>query len=288
MILWSSLNLPEAQFCHLGAHRFMQRFHASSFATVMTELARVFTAVSMADSAGLPPDDELDRSTVQAALERAKPALAELPLSRVVQTQFLRIEQAIERQAKPFELAILLREFHDNLLVELASAWFLMIPADRRFAYEQPYPIFGPDVYAAFPDARRDIAAAGRCYALDEWTACVMHCMRALEFGLRWLGGRVKLDALETKGENWKNVIDQIEKKVRQMENEPKSEDKSKRLQFLSEAAAQFRWFKDAWRNDAAHSHSHYDEREGAPLFLHVSDFFRHIAAQAMRDSSSE
>lgn len=85
------------------------------------------------------------------------------------------------------EVVILVREMNNNLMVELSSAWFLMIPADRRFVYEQPNPIFGEVVYNVFPDARRDIAAAGRCYALDEWTACVMHLMRALEFGLRWL-----------------------------------------------------------------------------------------------------
>jgi len=173
---------------------------------------------------------------------------------------------------------------NNNLMVELAEAWFLMIPADKRFIYEQPSPIFGETVHKAFPDAQRDIAAAGRCYALDEWTACVVHLMRALEHAMRWLASRVHLDPESIKGENWKNVIDQIEKKIREMESEPKSAEKSAKIQFLSQSATQFRWFKDAWRNDAAHGHVYYDEREGAPLFLHISDFFRHIATEAIKD----
>jgi hypothetical protein len=182
------------------------------------------------------------------------------------------------------EIAILLRELNNNLMVELSSAYFLVIPADRRFIYEQPHPIFGLETHDAFPGARRDIAAAGRCYALDEWTACVVHLMRALEYGLRWLATRVGLQPEEVANENWKNVIDRIEKKIREMEQLSKSPTKSENVQFLSEAATQFRWFKDAWRNDAAHGRMSFDEREGIPIFLHISDFFRHIAAEAVKD----
>ncbi len=108
--------------------------------------------------------------------------------------------------------------------------------------------------------------------------------MRALEHGLLWLAKRVNLDPEDMKREQWKNIIDQIEKKIRAMESEPKSAEKSVKVQFLSEAATQFRWFKDAWRNDAAHAHVHYDEREGALIFLHISDFFRHIAKEAVKE----
>jgi len=218
-----------------------------------------------------------------AALQEANKYFLELPLSRVLRQQWQRLLARVDAAAPLSEIAILIREMSNNLLVELSSAWFLMIPADRRFVYEQPNPIFGNEVHCAFSDAGRDIAAAGRCYALDEWTACVFHLMRALERPLLWLADRVKLDSGDMKRENWKNIIDQIEKKIRDMESEPKSEEKSVKLKFLSEAATQFRWFKDAWRNETAHAHVHYDEREGALIFLHVSDFFRHIAAEAAK-----
>lgn len=254
------------------------RFRASSFATVIAQLRQSAMSVELAMPGGPSPKD-----VVLAALQAADLQFRELPLSPVLKSQWQRL---IERAdiAPLGEVAILIREMNNNLMVELSSAWFLMIPADRRFVYEQPTPIFGDDVYRAFPKAQRDIAAAGRCYALDEWTACVIHLMRALEHGLMWLAERVKLNPEDMKRENWKNIIDQIEKKIRDMESEPKSNEKSLKVQFLSEAATQFRWFKDAWRNDAAHAHVHYDEREGVPIFLHISDFYRQIAAEAVKE----
>lgn len=267
--LWSVLDMAE-------------RFRVASFAVVIGQLCESTTLVRfgpIGTAVGFNLPDP--RPVILAALNDAESQFKELALSAVLRDQWRRL---MERSASvPLqELVILIREMHENLLVELSSAWFLMIPADRRFVYEQPSPIFGGDVHDAFPEARRDIAAAGRCYALDEWTACVVHLMRALEPGLLWLADRVKLDSEDMKRENWKNIIDQIEKKIRGMESEPKSIEKSVKVQFLSKAATQFFWFKDAWRNDAAHGHEHYEERDGAPIFLHVSDFFRHIAAEAI------
>ncbi len=234
--------------------------------------------MNMSRPGGPNPD-----SVVHAALKAAEFEFKELKLSPVLRSQWERLS-ARATDAPMAEIAILLREMNNNLMVELATAWFLMIPADKRSMYEQLSPVFGGDVHQVFPDARRDIAAAGRCYALDEWTACVLHLMRALEYALRWLASRVSLNPETIKGENQKNVIDQIEKQIRKMEDEPKSASKAAKLQFLSEAAAQFRWFKDAWRNDAAHAHVYYDEREGGSIFLHVSGFFRHVAAEAVKD----
>ena len=255
-----------------------QHFRVCSFATVIAQLRESATIAQF-----VPADAPDPRSVILAALQEADRQFKELSLSLVLRGQWQRLMERSEF-APLSELVILIREMSNNLMVELSSAWFLMVPADRRFVYEQPHPIFGEVVNRAFPEAQRDIAAAGRCYALDEWTACVTHLMRALESGLRWLAMRVQLDPSEIKSENWKVVIDLIEKKIRELESTPKSDEKREKTQFLSEAAMQFRWFKDAWRNDAAHAHVYYDEREGAPIFLHVSDFFRHIAAEAVKD----
>jgi hypothetical protein len=259
--IWSLLDMAE-------------RFRVATFATVMAQMRESAALIDFS----IPNGAEL----VRVALKDADKEFKELKLSLVLRTQWQRLLERSET-ASLQEIKILIREMNNNLLVELDSAWFLIIPADRRFPYEQPSPIFGQDVHSAFPDARRDIAASGRCYALDEWTACVIHLMRALEHGLRWLADQVGLGQEAVSNENWKNVIDQIEKKIRELEALPKSDDKRKRTQFFSEAAIQFRWFKDAWRNYAMHSHEHYDEREGAIIFLHLSDFFRHIGAEAMR-----
>lgn len=250
------------------------RFRAVSFATVLVHLQIARTLVDEAAQYGAPDP----RKVVMAALHDANAEFKELQLSPVLRSQWERLMKGAET-ALLAETSILIREMHNNLMVELAAAWFLIIPADRRFVYEQTHPIFGQEVHDSFPDARNDIAAAGRCYALDEWTACIFHSMRALEHPLSWLGLYVGLTHAEVQAENWKNIIDRIEKKIRELEALPKSPTKTDELKFLSEAATQFRWFKDAWRNHVAHAHDFHDERSAVPIFLHVSDFFRHLAS---------
>lgn len=56
---------------------------------------------------------------------------------------------------------VLFKELGNDLLRDLASAWFLMIPSERRSLYEQRQPLFGPLVDLAFPEANDDIAGAG-------------------------------------------------------------------------------------------------------------------------------
>ncbi len=78
--------------------------------------------------------------------------------------------------------------------------------------------------------------------------------------------------------ENWKNIIDQIEKEIRKLEALPKGPAKTATLTFYSEAASQFRYFKDAWRNHVSHARAQYDEREALTIFEHVRTFMHDLA----------
>jgi hypothetical protein len=78
--------------------------------------------------------------------------------------------------------------------------------------------------------------------------------------------------------ETWGQVIGQIEKKINRIEQESRTEERSERQRFYSEAAAQFRYFKDAWRNHVSHNRAKYDEREARRVWEHVRDFMEHLA----------
>jgi len=249
----------------------MLRFYAVSFGVVMGNIARMSALIASGMS-----DDEQARDSVERLLAESEPHLFELPLSRVIQNQFSRL-QKLTKTADGRELAILLRELHENIFSELTAAYFLMIKADRRGFYDPAAsPAFGRAVQDKFPEAAIDIAAASRCFALDEWTACVFHLMRVLEHGLQSLVIEVGLPPLSH--ENWKNVIDQIEAKIKAMEQLPKTPQKIERLKFLSASAAQFRYFKDAWRNHVAHVHENYDEHSGSPVWTHVKAFMQALS----------
>lgn len=255
----------------------MIRFRASSYGASLLALGRAAMLIDAAREAGFADDEAANRRVISQAVDEAAPSVRELPLSPVAKYQFEQLQKRT-KEANGQELAILIRELCNGLMVELSSAWFLMIKADQRELYEQRRPVFGEAVGNQFPEASADIAAAGRCYALDEWTACVFHLMRVLEHGLRKLAVDVGLPADAMAHENWKNVIDQIEKKIREMEALPKTPEKVARMQMLSAAATQFRYFKDAWRNHVSHAKAAYDNHSGPLVWLHVNAFMQSLA----------
>ena len=245
----------------------MLRFYAASFGIVMSNIARTNAMIRAFE--GVEGDLEYLRKEIEALLEETSAHVMTLPLPLMLIHQFERLEKSV--QTAPIgELAILLRELHNNVTSELSSRYFLMLSVNERVLYEQQDPPFGEKVQGKFPEAALDIAAASRCHALGEWTACVFHLMRVLEHGLRLIADEVGVNAAQ---ENWKNVIDQIESKIRAFEQLPKTPEKETRLRFLSGAAAQFRYFKDAWRNHVSHANKNYDEHSASPVWVHVESF---------------
>jgi len=234
-------------------------------------------------------NNELELQILREAIKEIVEELAELPVSRVVTEQAKRLQKRIEegRGAGP-ELAALLIELQNNLWVDLSSCWFLMLTSEVRDFYEQANPPFGEMVAKTFPELSNEIAAASRCYALDEWTACVFHLMRLLEQALRVLAARVGLEPDAMKHENWKNVIDQIEKKIREMGELRKSPEKIEAMRILSEVATQFRYFKDAWRNHVSHANVTYDRHSGLPIWQHVRGFMQQLATIDSESASAD
>ena len=136
---------------------------------------------------------------------------------------------------------------------------------------------FGENVIDAFPSASDDIIEAGNCYALDRPTACVFHCMRILEYGLKALADNVgrTFDA-----QNWQNIIEEIESEIMKMKKMKNSKEKSERLQFLSEAAKEFTYFKDGWRNHVSHNRLKYDLPQAHSALNHVRSFMQQLSKE--------
>ena len=173
----------------------------------------------------------------------------------------------------------MIRELHNNILAELTAHWYLVIPDYQRGLYEQVNPPFGTAVAGAFPEASRDIASAARCLAMDEWTACIFHSMRVIELGLRRVA--IALDvpmAASADYESWGGLIDQIEKAIKDIGQEPRGAEKTYRLRFYSAIGMEMRYFKDAWRNHVSHSRVTYDELQARTVFAHVRDFMQQFA----------
>jgi hypothetical protein len=160
---------------------------------------------------------------------------------------------------------------------ELFNRWaYLYDPAKYR-AIQQFDRDWAP-IINSFPSAKEDARSAIECFGIAQNTACVFHLMRVLEHGLAALAKDV---GKEFDVQNWQNIIDQIESEVRNLGKRlPSGAAKNARLQFLSEAAKEFVYFKDGWRNYVSHGRGNYDEYQARSVMEHVRSFMTTLSSK--------
>jgi hypothetical protein len=138
-------------------------------------------------------------------------------------------------------------------------------------------------VTASFPGTESDIKAGADIWAMGHHTASVFHMMRVLEHGLGALArnvGRV----FDT--QNWYNIINEIEAAIKQEDKTlPRGSEKNERLRFLSEAAKEFSYFKDGWRNYVSHNKCTYDEHQARSVMEHTRHFMTILASNPPSDA---
>ena len=153
---------------------------------------------------------------------------------------------------------------------ELQSRTVLFISAERA-RYLEKDDLVSEETRAYFPLASQELRIAGNCFAASLDTACVFHCMRALEHGLRAVANDV---SVTFDIQYWQTVLDEIASKVAALgKTLPRGKNKNERLQFLSEAVSEFRYFKDGWRNYVSHKHVSYGEQQALKVLGHTSSF---------------
>jgi hypothetical protein len=140
-------------------------------------------------------------------------------------------------------------------------------------------------VYEAFHDAKADVFDGVVCWSLERNTASVFHMMRVLEYGLLRLSEEVEV-VFDT--QTWHKIIDQIETKIGVLQDTITGPSRKERLQFLSEAAKEFRYFKDGWRNYVAHNRVIYDKQQARSVIEHVRAFMTILSTKLKTDSSAE
>ncbi len=175
------------------------------------------------------------------------------------------------------ELNTRARGLRDVIETELGQYLYYRYPKEKGFKFIS-WQTDWKDAIASFPSAKRNIFCAVDCYALEHNDACVFHCMLILERGLGALANDVEL---RFDVQQWHIIIEEIEKKIRTISQSlPKGTPKSERMQFLSAAAKEFFYFKDAWRNHVAHGRGSYDEHQAASVLEHVRAFMNHLSTQ--------
>jgi len=137
-------------------------------------------------------------------------------------------------------------------------------------------------ITTAFPLASKEVVASGNCLVASLYTASVFHSMRAAEIGMRVLGHTIGVTFPDKPLElaEWQNILDQADSKIKAMNSLQPKQHREEELHFYSQAAIQFRYFKDAWRVRVAHARETYEERPALRVFDHTLEFFEVLATR--------
>ena len=164
---------------------------------------------------------------------------------------------------------------------QLSTKLFFYIPVARAAFHElkQQQP---PQLVQAFPVASEELKRAGNCYAFGAYTASVFHSMRAAEKGVHALAGflSVSIPNQDLNLQDWETLLQQTEAKIKDIQNEPKTQARDEKQEFCSQAAAQFRYFKSGWRNLVSHIRKSYQEDEAREVLIHVQALLEHLSTK--------
>lgn len=160
-----------------------------------------------------------------------------------------------------------------SLKSELGSMLFRVVSRERNEYLEFRWLVASP-ISAKFPTSLRELNNAGSCYALGQSTASVFHSMRALEPGLSALAAPFSVSASY---ENWQNIIEQIESKIRALGQQTKTPQRIADDKFFGEAVAHLYFVKNAWRNHVAHSRDSYSDDEALKILQHSKEFIESL-----------
>jgi|ERR1022692_588384 uncharacterized membrane protein required for colicin V production len=175
--------------------------------------------------------------------------------------------------AKIISIKTLVSQLIGAIQTELKDELFFRIDKRHRPFYDKL--LLTPEAESAFPSSIRDMVEAGRCYALDRSTACVLHLMRALEIPINAL---VKALNFTPSSPNWEQVLNESEREIRKISPATNGPTWKEDEQFYSEAALHFRFIKNAWRNYAVHRRDTYNDHEAWEIMTHVRSFTDHLA----------
>jgi hypothetical protein len=174
------------------------------------------------------------------------------------------------------------RVLRETLTSELERRWIFIPDLGNFRKYFNKS--FGQEVDDAFPDAIRDTASAANGYIYDEPDACVFHCMRTAEYGLRGLARRIA-PRLRAEKLEWGMIIKVLRKRIDDLHAPGKrriTPQREKRLEFYAEALDQCQYFKGI-RNNAMHTHGHYESADALKALTHVEEFMRLLAKNGIK-----
>jgi hypothetical protein len=141
--------------------------------------------------------------------------------------------------------------------------------------------IAGDQFKANFPKANTELIEAGNCLALDRYTACVCHLMRALEYVLKALQNELDITPDPEPWKNtWGKILAGIEAKKGDGKKIKPSSEWMKQRDFYDKCYSFLNATKTPYRDSTFHVVSIYDEASAKSIFAVTVEMLRHSATK--------
>lgn len=264
----------------------MLKHLAKDFLAMGEEIASVELMIAFDDSDSSPVLESGEERPPRVATEDTIKGLTKLvALCRKMEMGVSAdlIEGALKKRLPASNNEFLLLK--DAVYAELKNKALFYIPSERVRYYESEH-ILSDQAKLKFPSAYGELREAGSCYGVGRYTACVLHCMRAAEVGVKAMARALGYNPPDLSQQDWHPVLNKCESIVQEMRDKmKKGPDKELELQFYSQAAAQFRHFKDGWRVQAAHSRAPFVEGEARIIIDATTSFYEVLALRLSEDA---
>jgi hypothetical protein len=253
----------------------MLRFYAEKFLAIGEYLSQMEMAL-LNKTIGPPPETVVE--DLKTKLRKAKNLCQSLDLKWTIK-QIDRTTQQISANW-PEEAATLLADCRVRLREELEDCVFLKIDASK-ISYAAADWLLDTPIESIFPSTIKEFQRAGRCFALDENTACMFHLMRVVDFGLRSVATRL---GIEYSARAWDGIGKAI---VRKMEDKyhDKTMDWKATEPIYAEVLTDIQAISRGHRNPVLHElEKTYEEKEAQYMLTVVEGFMTHLAANGFKE----
>jgi hypothetical protein len=180
------------------------------------------------------------------------------------------------------EIVTRIKVLRDAFNDDLEEQKIFIPDQNKAERYNQEFP-FGEKVFNAFHDARRDVKGAADCYATDNDTACVFHCMRAAEYGLKALAKRLRVSKKKIDKLQWGPIIRDLRRKSEELHQRKvkPSPNREQQLEYYQAAIDKCSYFNNM-RDDAMHGRGHYDDADASRALTNVEEFLQLLAKNGL------
>ena len=134
-------------------------------------------------------------------------------------------------------------------------------------------------------DCLFDLSEANKCLVFERHTACVFHCMCALEHTLPHIvdligdeGGTIELVSLLS--DTWGKITNRLDSEIKKLEGTQQDKRDKTRLSKLSSVSAYMRSVKNAWRNDTMHARGKYSPEIATDILDQTTLLLKFMASE--------